>query len=70
MSQVFYTHRLAKLLDEFVLGSNLTLTISDERSPISLIEHRANIEQSAAQKGVVVDIDTNDDRTIMCFRRR
>ncbi|MEL6873629.1 MAG: hypothetical protein AAFO62_12735 [Pseudomonadota bacterium] len=70
MSGPFYTHRLTKLLDEFVISGNLTLTLSDERSAISLSEHRANIEQTASAKGVVVDVDENEDRTVMRFRRR
>ncbi|MEO1695191.1 MAG: hypothetical protein AAFR55_08135 [Pseudomonadota bacterium] len=70
MAGLFYTHRLTKLLEEFVLGATLTVTISDENSHVSLAEQLGNIEQAARQKGISVEVTESGDRTTVRFTRR
>ncbi|MEM1306858.1 MAG: hypothetical protein AAGG99_04975 [Pseudomonadota bacterium] len=70
MAGLFYTHRLTKLLEEFVLGATLTVTISDENSHVSLADQLGNIEQAARQKGISVEVMESGDRTTLRFTRR
>ncbi|MEO1650731.1 MAG: hypothetical protein AAFR60_07080 [Pseudomonadota bacterium] len=69
MSGLFYTHRLTKLLEEFVLGAGLTIVISDETSHVSLSDQLANIEQAAQKKGIVVRVENIGDRTVIQFQK-
>ncbi|MEO0729524.1 MAG: hypothetical protein AAFR23_04785 [Pseudomonadota bacterium] len=70
MSGTFYTHRLTKLLEEFVLGAGMSVSISDAGSHIKLSEHLANIEQAARQKGIQIAVDDAGPNTVLHFTRR
>jgi hypothetical protein len=71
MGNIFYIHRLSKLIDEMVKDLGLTLTLADDMTDIKLSDHILNIEQLARSLGVVVQHQVQPNgKTIVVFKPR
>jgi hypothetical protein len=70
MGTVLYIHRLSKVIDEMVKELGLTVTLSDDSAKdVKLSDHIQNMEQLAANLGVVHQIQPNG-KLIIGFRPR
>lgn len=65
MGSVFYIHRVSKLIDEMVRDLGLTLTLSDERSPVKLGPHLDNMKNLAQGLGVRMDYGEQPNGTVV-----
>lgn len=70
MADIIYTHRIAKLIEEFVLGAGLTVHLSDENTVAKLRPHIATIKQLADSLNVDMAEQTTAEATVISFRRR
>ncbi len=70
MADRFYTHRLTKMLEDFVLGAGMTVHISDEASTVKLKDQKISIEAIAASINVECVIKSADGVTQVRFQRR
>jgi hypothetical protein len=70
MSNTFYTHRLTKLIEEFVLGAGMTVHISDESSTVKLKDHVTAMKTVAEASGANFSHRTDDGVTIARLARK
>jgi hypothetical protein len=70
MADILYTHRIAKLLEEFVLSAGLTVHVSDENSSAKLRPALPAIKQIAQSLNVELSDRAEGTATILTFRRK
>lgn len=71
MGNIFYIHRMSKLIDEMVKDLGLTLTLADDMTDIKLSDHLLNMEQLARSLGVVFQHQVQPNgKTIVVFKPR
>lgn len=70
MADILYTHRIAKLVEEFVIGAGLSVHVSDENTTAKLQTAMPAIRQIAASLNVDVTDRTEGGATLVTFRRK
>jgi hypothetical protein len=70
MADILYTHRISKLLEEFVLSAGLTVHLSDEASGAKLRPALPAIKQIAQSLNIELQDRTEGSATILTFRRK
>lgn len=70
MADNFYTHRLTKLLEDFVIAAGMTVHISDEASSVKLKEHLSAIKAVADSVGVESSHRSEDGVTVVRLKRK
>lgn len=67
MQPVMYSHRLKTVLQHTVRELGLTLSLSDEKTDLSLSENEAMIRETAALLGIQVHIEQSAEGTYVTF---
>lgn len=72
MGNVFYIHRVSKIVDELVRQNSLVLTLHDGYADgLSLTDHLQALQQIASNLGVRFEHETQSDgATIVIFKPR
>lgn len=67
MQPVMYSHRLKTVLQHTVRELGLTLSLSDEKSGLSLSDNEAMIRETAMLLGIQVHFESGDEGTYVTF---
>jgi hypothetical protein len=70
MADILYTHRIAKLIEEFVVGAGLSVHVSDENTSAKLPPLLPTIRQIAQSLNVEMTDRTEGGATLISFRRK
>lgn len=67
MQPVMYSHRLKSVLQHTVRELGLTISLTDENTPLSLAENEAMIRETAAMLRIQVSFGQSDGATYVTF---
>jgi hypothetical protein len=70
MADILYTHRIAKLIEEFVIGAGLSVHVSDENTSAKLQPLLPSIRQIAQSLNVEMTDRKEGGATLISFRRK